>query len=324
MLGGYKMKKWLVLCLAVFFLISSGFAGGKNEKKFQVELFGGYTTLNPEDLNSRPNTHEQGIQFWNDDYYAFSVKNGYIKSFSTEQSGGFKTIDNAVPFGFRLKYSLSKSLSLSFGIKYLSRSAASYAKYEYSIIERNGLESTYMADWKPLKISAKGFTPLLGVHFEKVLSKAVGLEIYITGGPLFSRIRLGIDREAESTYDGTVLEHDIWEVDERGKGIGYAIDGGIRLNIEIGKNIALFVEGGYAYQVVNRLSGPGYENRNGVVNEWEGDWGMKEYYFDRYWGTIDLSVASNYWEDGDDYLWVKGFSLDLSGFQARVGISYRF
>ena len=325
-----KNQTFIICCFIILLLpgftgaVEAGNVDEKGRKKFQVELFGGYTTLNPEDLNSRPNTHEQGIKFWNDDYYAFSVNVGYINSFSTEQSGGFKTIDNGAPFGFRFKYYLSKPLSLSFGVKYLSRSAASYVRHEYSIIERNGLESTYMVDWKPLNISAKGFTPMLGIHFEKALSKVVGLEIYVTGGPLFSRCRIEIDCEGESTYDGMVLDHDVWEADERGKGVGYAFDGGLRFNVKIGENIALFIEGGYAYQVVNKLSGPGYENRNGEVTEWKGDWGMKEYYFDRYWGTIDLSVASSYWEGGDEYLWVKGFSLNLSGLQARVGISYRF
>lgn len=318
------MKKLWVVGLIVLLFNSYTFAEKNSKKKFQVEIFGGYTTLNPEDLNSRPNTHEQGIKFWNDDYYAYSVKNGYIRSFKKDQEGGFKTIENAIPFGFRCKYFLFKPFALSLGFKYLSSSAASHARYHYTAIENNGVESTYMVDWKPLTIRAKGFVPLLGIHFEQNISKSVGFELYVTGGPLFSRCGFEIDYETEETYNGNVFDHDDWYVDERGKGTGYALDGGARLNIKIGENMGLFLEVGYAYQVVNKLSGPGYEDLNGVTNEWQGDWGLKEYYYIRYWGTIDLAIASNYWEGADQYLWVRGFTLDLSGFQARIGVSYRF
>lgn len=318
------MKRLSVLCLIVLLFGAFNFAGEQGRKKFQVELFGGYTAINPEDLNSRPNVHEQGIKFWNDDYYTFLETNNYIQSFQKNQAGGFKTIADAIPFGMRFKYYLFKPLALSFGFKYLSRSASSYAKYHYSALENNGVTSTYMVDWKPLTVYAKGLVPLLGIHFEKEISRAVGLEVYVTGGPLFSRCGFDLEYEREETYDGSITGHSDWIVFEKGKGTGYAIDGGIRLNVKIGKRIGLFLEGGYAYQVVNKLSGPGYEDLDGVVTEWEGDWGLKEYYSARYWGAIDTSIASNYWEEEDKYLWVRGFSLDLSGFQFRLGMSYGF
>lgn len=96
------------------------------------------------------------------------------------------------------------------------------------------------------------------------------------------------------------------------------------MNYSMNTHLGFFIETGYAYQVVKDLEGPGYSRSNGEVEEWEDEWGMKEYYKAQYWGIVDSMYASNSWKYPKNQLWVRGFKLDLSGFQVRIGVSFRF
>ncbi|MCP5105188.1 MAG: hypothetical protein GY950_17495, partial [bacterium] len=84
----------------------------------------------------------------------------------------------------------------------------------------------------------------------------------------------------------------------------------------------LFIEGGYAYQVVKKLSGKGSENSPDGSFYWEGDWNIINVSGSEEWGTINALYPSNYWEEGMSKS--RDFKLDLSGFQLKGGIAYRF
>ena len=166
--------------------------------------------------------------------------------------------------------------------------------------------------------------PLLGIHFEQRLRQSLSLELFICGGPLYGSCTYGLDYTIESRSDDKPAETSHYWLEERGSDEGIALEGGGRLSYSIGRGFQLFVEAGYAYQVVGRMYGPGSNDTDGIVEEWEGEWGMKEYYKADYWGAIDLIHASNHWEYPQKNLWVRRFKLDLSGVQLRMGISYRF
>ena len=114
-------------------------------------------------------------------------------------------------------------------------------------------------------------------------------------------------------------------LEERGSGIGLALHTGIRMDFNFSRTIGLFVEGGYAYQAVYKVSGPGKRSITSQRESWEGDWAIKENVKAYPWGTINLTWPSNGWKGLDGDWWRAGdFNLDLSGFQARIGIFYRF
>ena len=113
-----------------------------------------------------------------------------------------------------------------------------------------------------------------------------------------------------------------------GKGTGLALDAGLQMNIKLIKRIHLLLEGGYAFQYAGNLSGPGssvsgYDdsNSNGFTEStvWEGPWAMAEGFLDQEWGNVNFSYPTNqYGTEG-----LSDFRLDLSGFQIRLGISFR-
>lgn len=318
------MKKSIILIILLFFLILFGFSKETGKKKFQVEVFAGFSTLNPGDLNANPNTYMQALKFLYEDRYEYYARVGYIQSFSKNREGVFQTIKHSLPSGFRLKYFVFKSLALSLGIKYLAPGKTSDFRQQSVLTENNGTQTIYIREYSPYTISAQGLIPFLGIHFEKRLSDVIGLEFFVCGGPLFGQCKWSYESKTGQITNG-VTTTSTRDIVEKGSGTGVALDGGFRVNYSIGKHLGLFVEAGYAHQVVNSLQGPGHDIRDGeIIDQWEGEWGMKEYYNADYWGLFDTMLASNSWEFDDNNLWIRKFKLDLSGFQARIGITYRF
>lgn len=92
----------------------------------------------------------------------------------------------------------------------------------------------------------------------------------------------------------------------------------------MGKNFGLFLEGEYAHQVVNKISGSGENTVDFVTETWQAEWGVKGQLVVKDWGEIYYVWPSNYWFKEQKDLRIGDFKLDLSGFQMKIGIFYRF
>jgi hypothetical protein len=317
----------VVIGVLFIVLTLSLWAGESNEykrkTKFQVDLFGGFSSLDPGDLNSIPLLFDRNAAFWYQERYDYYQQIGYIQSLSQGREGEFKTIKYGLPWGLRLKYYLSRRWSVSLGAKYLSRSITSNVSVQNQYNEADGAPGGYTRQYSRFTLSAAGFIPFLGVHWEQTLSDKMGLEIFVNSGPLFGTIKYRNEvRNVQTT--GATENTTGWVVIEEGKGTGFALDGGIRLNVFLGPRFSVFFETGYAWQIVSRVNGPGREEYEGETDTWDGQWGMKDYYAADSWGVMDTEYASNYFISGAERLWLRAFKLDLSGFQARLGIAYRF
>jgi hypothetical protein len=111
---------------------------------------------------------------------------------------------------------------------------------------------------------------------------------------------------------------------EEGSGTGIAIDLGGRLSYPIIRSFEVFLEAGYAYQVVKSISGSGREERDGRSLSWDGRWGIKSETVAAAWGGLETEFPTGYWPDNSEAERIKDFELDLSGFQLRLGLSFRF
>jgi hypothetical protein len=240
--------------------------------------------------------------------------------------GEFKQIKHAMPFGFRLKYFLSQSIAISLGFEYITKNQSSDIRLQYPIVDSVLGQYDYEEEVTPFALSIEGFTPSLGIHYGKKITRSIGIEGFLTVGPLFANCSYFLDYQHGPIADEIhLVELSHWgEIEEKGRGIGVALNGGVRMNIDIGKNFGLFLEGAYALQVVNKISGPGSRVYNFDRIAWEGDWGIKELYVERKWGNIYFQWPSNSWEGEGKNLKIRDFKLDLSGFRIKIGISYRF
>lgn len=272
------IKILLLLVILLFLLILSGFSEQSDKRKFQLELFGGFSALNPEDLNSNANLRDQIAKFWYEDRYDYYIQVGHIQSSATNQEGKFRTIKSALPSGLRLKYFVIRPLAISLGFKYLTRRGASNVRHHVTISENDGTQLSHIREFSPFNISVKAFIPTLGIHFEKRLSGSIGLEIFVCGGPLFGQCEYSLEYKYEQKTNGNLTSTSSYNFEEKGSGTGIALDGCVRINYSLSKHLGLFLETGYAYQVVEDFEGPGYMKGNGEVEEWKDEWGMKEYY----------------------------------------------
>lgn len=303
-------------------------------KKFQVELFGGFLSMNPGDLNLRALGENQGTEFYQDQKYSWWYNNGYIQFYGKELQGQIEPLKRAFPFGFRLKYRLTNTFSVSLGFKYISEEKVSHINNLYTIVENGGYQYQYTYQKSPFTHNVTGYVPLLGIHFEKRVSRLLGIEGYFSGGPLFANCQYTLSQYEERPDSLTMLEDTTNFIpviifrnflEERGKGTGYSMELGTRLNLYMGGSFNLFLESGYAFQRVLKIRGPGTNIENGVETNWEGKWAVKEIYQQYYWGDIYYQYPSNYWEEEEHRNYrLRDFRLDLSGFQLRIGISRRF
>jgi hypothetical protein len=304
------------------------FHPGKMKNRFQVEFFGGFSTLNPEDLNLRAKREEQSDIFYEANYLNYLRHTGVISSYTKDNEGNFNLIKNAAPFGFRLKYFLNRSMAISLGFEYMSRNQPSNIKRRYTLALGDG--GTYLSHWNlyPYNLSTKGYIPTLGIHLGKRISRSLGVEGFITAGPVFAQCGYLFENESldmlDSGINGDNPELLLQNLEENGKGTGFSLRGGARLNIDMGKNFGLFLEGEYAHQVVNKISGSGENIVDFVPETWDAEWGVKGEMVVREWGQIYYVWPSNYWLKGQNNLRIGDFKLDLSGFRMKIGIFYRF
>lgn len=318
------MKKRILLVHFLILLIFSALSAGPQKGKIQLEIFGGISFMDPADLNAYPEVWEQYFNFDHKDRYDYYIRAGYIQSYDFDRVGEFETIKSAFPLGLRIRWNVFKFLSFSLGFKYISANASSHVDHTVEILGNDGVKSNDIFIFSPLVISAGGWVPLLGIHLEKKLNSRTGLEIYISGGPFNGKCEYNYAYEFEHWDDGILTSSSSRFVQEKGKGQGVSLGAFLRLNHSLGKHLGFFFETGYVYQKVDHLEGPGVLNEDGIVEEWEGEWGMKEDYNANYWGQVDLIYPSNSWEYPQKKLWVRYFKLDLYCFQVRIGFSFRF
>jgi hypothetical protein len=114
-------------------------------------------------------------------------------------------------------------------------------------------------------------------------------------------------------------------LEEVGKGTGLSVQAGAKMDFNFAERYGLFLEGVYAYQKVTDISGPGTRSFPTHRETWEGEWAMKQDIKVRPWGTGQFLWPSNGWEYFQGTWWrARDFELDLSGFQIKMGLYFRF
>ena len=310
----------------------------KKRNKLTLEFYGGYSTLSPKDLHTGAQYIENLYDWYYEDRYQYfsSRYSGYFH-YTGSKTGKFQKIMNAFPLGLRIKYYIRPRLAFSLGFQYISREETSNINYEYQVSSAIPDQPQFIEDYtrtldlSPLLISVKGYTPLLGVHYEIPLSRSLFVESYLTGGLLFARFQFtGRETFAESNvYD--FWEESIDEYDYKGSGIGYSLGAGVRAEWRAFRNAGLFIEGGYTLQRAGRIYGPGtydycYTDSNAPQicepsSSWEAYWGLSFISASREWGEFSDGRLDAFRDKSESS--VNNFHLDLSGFQLRIGLSLR-
>jgi len=304
-------------------------------KKLQVELFGGFCTLNPKDLNGRPEYDRLYEDFYTELRYSYYHDiYGNLVTYSGSVDGEFNEIKQALPVGLRLKYELTPALSVSLGFKYLSSRRDSQVTYQYDVrlVEPDAVqffdEFTLLQENSPYSISAKAYVPMVGLHYRIGKIRFLNLEVFLAAGPMFARCEFMRRRYASSLDSYEYQTEADSSLEMTGKGTGLALEAGIQVNLKLAKNVYLLVEGGYAYQMAWSIAGPGSSetttrdsNMEGYTDSasWDGQWTMDEGYLENEWGRFSYSYPTGQPGTGNR----SDFNLNLSGAQVKLGLSFR-
>ncbi len=329
------MRSLFSLLLGLILVAPAPGAAREDGNAFRIELFGGYSQLNLADLNRRVEYDQRYESYHTEERYAYyHAAFGNFVTYSGRMDGEFNRINGALPIGIRLRYDVNPTLAVSVGFKYLSseRESSVAHRYDIRITNPDGFQFydafSMTVDNDPYSLSVVAYIPMVGIHYKVGKIKAIDLEAYLAAGPVFARCdfmqqRLSTTVDAYEYTTEQSLSHEM-----EGKGMGLALDAGLQMNIRMFDRFHLLLEGGYALQNVWNISGPGsaetgYQDSNSIgfteSSAWEGPWAMVQGSLNREWGDFAYSYPTNqYGTEG-----LSDFRLDLSGFQIRMGISFR-
>jgi len=296
---------------------------------WRLELSGGLAAIDPADLNLRGTYDRMNSEFYGNDYMTYRVSQGEIASFTrTTQGGSFRPIQRSIPYSIRVRRSLARWLDVSLGFSFLSGSRRSSFADHYVVTDLGGATLSYTDSREDYTLSVKGYLPTVGVHVGGNLTTSLRLEATLAGGPLFAECLYSFHYTSDLPVLGAEGPEDILEdgtLEEMGKGIAPAFQLGLKADYLLTRRTGVFVEGGYAFQSVRGVAGPGTRSLTGHRDTWEGDWAMKQMVAIEPWGTGRFLWPSNAWDlFGGEWWRARDFELDLSGFQVRVGVFFRF
>jgi hypothetical protein len=303
--------------------------GASSPHRWRLEFSGGLAAVDPVDLNLRGTYDRMNSEFYVNDYMAYRVSRGEIASFTrTNEGGGIRPLQRTVPFEFRIRRRLTRWLDVSVGLSVLSGSRHSSFLDHYEVTEIGGGTTSYLDGFDDYTLAVRGYLPAVGIHMGGPLSRSLRLEVSLSGGPLFAECRYGLHYESMVPSPGDDGPKDVLQngsIEERGRGTAAAFGLGLKADYLVTQRAGLFVEGGYAFQSVRGISGPGTRSDTGLRDTWEGEWAMKQMVQTEPWGTGRFLWPSNAWEMfGGEWWRARDFKLDLSGFQARIGVFVRF
>lgn len=293
--------------------------------QIRLELLGGFSFLNPTDMNQFVDYDKSVQEFTYDSYFDYLRNHNVIQSWNKDAEGERKKIKNALPFGLRIRYSILDFLDVSVGFQFMQRRSSESLNFLYTRNESTTTQYLESLAITPYELDVKAYYPSLGIHFHKQIGRILKAEAFFAGGPLFGECSY----ESQWNYTWTIQGPGYsWEtykseglLSEDGSGTGISLELGGRFGIPLHRKIDIFLEAGYAYQVVTSLSGSGLERQGESTETWEGRWGMKSETITTSWGSRHLFYPTN---DGKEGTGMGDFRLDLSGFRARIGVFLTF
>lgn len=302
---------WLILAL---FLLPTVLTG---EERFQIELYGGISFVNPKDFNLLSKAEQQ----YNDIYFIERLHsyNGYFVN-------DFPEIRKTIPAGLRLRYLVSEKLSFSLGVEGFIQEKKK--TFEGSFGYSSTTSENHTKRYDPYQLSLSGYSVMGGVHYSMPVGSKTDIEVGAAAGWAKADFDFSSHWSYAASYTGTTVSYSSVDggiLEGDGSGNGFMGQAMLRLNRMLGRRIGFFVETAYTYCRMKSIEGGGRETRIGIPGEttWEGAWGIKREEIHVLWGDKEVFVPTNYWSGWIASQRERDFVLDLSGFRLVLGICFR-
>lgn len=288
------------------------------EEKFQIELYGGISYVNPKDFNLLSQAEER----YNEIYFIQRLyyDSGYFMN-------DFPEIKSILPAGIRLKYRVSDVLAFSLSVEGFSQHKETTV--EGTLSYTTAVSESHTRKYDPFRLGLWAFSVMGGAHYRIPVGSYTDLEVGTAVGWTKAEFDFSSAWSYTAEYQGSTdyfTATDSATLDGDGSGNGFTAQGMLRLNRMLGHRFGFFIETVYTFCRMKSIEGSGREIRPGIPAEqtWEGPWGIKKEEIYTTWIDTAVSVPTNYWEEWTDAQRERDFILDLSGIRLVFGICFRF
>ena len=294
-------------------------------KKWQLELAMGAIYNAPDDLNGsifydRWLSKRRALQYlYTPDFWSFNLDG--VSMGKLEPLGGGR------PLTARVRFSLSKTFSLALGIGYFDhRRVSAYTRtfeLSHGPIGTIGSQEKFSVinGFPDYRLGARGLFPHAGAQGSLFVGRRVRLAAFAHAGWTFAECSYSSIRRF---LDGWAGQDRLYKVAMSGKGNGFTLEGGGKIEVAVWRGLGLFFEGLYQSCRVKNVSGertasetvndPGAPNAGSSTTvKSEGPWRQ-----------AGVGITYPYIHPlGDETPYVP-FTLDLGGPGLRAGVLFRF
>lgn len=301
-----KNKKMFIIIIVLLIIFSFPFFTSSQDTKFQLEFSTGIVIKNPRDINLFPKNEINYFNFYYDQIYT-----------TKSESGSLKEIRGINNFSTRLKYLLTNKLSISLGIQYLFKNQSS----GYSVDYRSNLGWIDHLDYSTFQIKVQGLTPNIGLHLNQGLSKKINLEASVSAGILLGKIQFNriVDESISEIYNDYIYTFytNRKSLEMKGSGNGISLSSSLKMKYSLFKKAGIYLEGGYSYTKIGKISGTTIERSGDFEDTYSGDWIIVKETANTDWGSNEFIYPTNH-PDLINYR-DRDFKIDLSGFFISLG-----
>jgi len=312
--------------------------GQAGEKTLTLEVYGAFAAIQPGDLNLLADYyHAYPLFFYTSQYDYLHAQYGNRFTYSASRSGDdrLKGISSGFPCGIRLKYALSRYLSLSLGLEYLKQNRLSSTSIRYQIDDRSGglIQTTpqvVTAVYPDFFLGVSAWIPQIGIHLAKPLGKNWQVGGALSAGPMLARCRSVIETGYRSEYGSDYWSESHYLLEMKGAATGWALDLSAELRRQLSRRLSFFLATGHAWRRAADIKGNGRNQSHAldsnavqdlVENSWQGVWRKRTALYQRNWGEFNGTYYGNYFSDSEV---TDNFVLDLSAWQLKAGFSWAF
>jgi hypothetical protein len=248
-------------------------------------------------------------------------------SYDGVSTGKLKPLGGGQPLTARARISLSKTISLALGIGYFDHRRVSTFARTFDVsqgpVGSVGAQKKFTVrnEVSDFRLGAKGLFPHAGVQGSMFVGRRVRLAAFAHAGWTFAECSYASTRRFQ---DGWTGQDRLYEVAMSGKGNGFTLEGGAKIEVAVRRGLGIFLEGLFqscriknvtgdrsASETVNDPGAPNAGSRTTVNSEGP-------------WRQVGVVIAYPYIHPlGDETSFVP-FILDLGGPGLRAGVFFRF
>jgi hypothetical protein len=284
---------------------------------WQIEALVGFTRLSPDDLNARVEYDTAWLDY---------LRTAQV---AQQHEGELLELGDATPFAVRVTKRMGRHWMVGGGFSYFSSRQASSASasYRYTVIDPRAQE--YQREFAqslevdPLVLEVRDYLPHGLVGYDVGFGSRLRLGGTLAAGWVVADCTL---TRSSAALGGFYATSSLTDLEMTGRGGGVAAEALLVARLAVTSRVGVVVEGGYSWHEVKNVTGTrdstqriqdgeATEVEREVVGRAEGRWINQ---------AVAVQTASGTWRGTVPSIGVDGppFTLSLSGWQFRVGVSF--